>query len=54
MTAVINIRHDRSVLNDPDVLTDATRHSSMHGIDPSDTAKLRTARVSATFRTLAG
>ena len=40
----------RSVL----VLTGAARHSWMHGIDPSDTAKLRTARVSATFRTLAG
>ena len=40
----------RSVL----VLACDARHSWMHGIDPSDTANLPTARVSATFRTLAG
>ena len=40
----------RSVL----VLTGPSRDAWMHGIDPSDTANLRTARISATFRTLAG
>ena len=39
----------RSVL----VLCGAARHAWMHGIDPADTAHRRTARISATFRTLA-
>ena len=39
----------RSVL----VLRGAARHALMHGIDPADTAHRRTARISATFRTLA-